>query len=76
MARHRRDDQQLGVAGHALAREMLQLPERLAKQDIFVTGTIFLADHGGKQPEFGLAARRRGMGEHVERAATTGPIEL
>ena len=45
---------------------MLELPERLAEQDLLVDRHVLAADVRHFDPELGLAARRRGMGEHLE----------
>ncbi len=67
MARHRRDDQQLGlVRRRTIANEMLELSERLAAFDLF-GDRYWLAINGGyAESEIGLTARHGGVGENVE----------
>ena len=71
MARHRRDDQQRRLAPNpildaTLFDEMLELAERLAGEQFLADDDAFPADFCLGDPEHRLAARRRGMAEHVE----------
>ena len=67
MAGHRRDHQQLRPGRSALLPEMLQLAERLAEHDLLVDRDLLALDDDPLDPEFRLAARRRGVGEDFER---------
>jgi hypothetical protein len=66
VARHRRDDQQLRSALHALAPEALQLAERLAQHDLLGDRDLATFDDGVGQAEVRLAPRRRRMGKNVK----------
>ena len=66
VARHRRDDQQARTLVDAFAGEMLELPERLAENDLLVDAHVLAADPDAVDAEFRLAARRGGMGEDLE----------
>src|SRR3546814_17858135 len=67
MARHRRDDQQFRPTVDALTHEMLELAERFAALDRLAHRDSFAVDRRRREAEIGLAARRRGMGEHFKR---------
>ena len=67
MARHRRDDQQLGGALRPLVGEMLELAERLARLDLLAHPHRFAVDDRLIQFEPRLAARCRGVREHLQR---------
>src|SRR3546814_13284151 len=73
MARHRRDDQQFRPTVDALTHEMLELAERFAALDRLAHRDSFAVDRRRREAEIGLAARRRGMGEHFKRRAHHRP---
>ncbi len=66
MAGHRRDHQQLGVAFAALAHEMTELAEGLARLDRLADRHFLAVDHRRRQIEGRLSTRRCSMSEHVE----------
>ena len=72
VAGHRRDDEELGPALHAFAAEALQLPERLPKHDLLGDRHRLALDDRRLEAELRLAARRRRMGEHIERGRDDG----
>ena len=67
MARHRRDDQQLGIAVASFANEMLQLSKGFAQNDLFGDGNVLAIDDRVIQIERRLTTRGRRMGEHLKR---------
>ncbi len=74
MARHRRDDQQLGVLDRAaFAHEVAQLPEGLARLDRLDDRQVDAVDLRGRQVEGRLSARRCSMGEHLQRGGKQRP---
>ena len=76
MARHRRDDQQLGLAASTpCLAEMLELPERLAQHDILVDRDRLLADLVSSMPNSGLPRGAEAWAKTSRPAATIGPIE-
>ncbi len=67
MARHRRHDEQLGLAfGRAGAGEVDQPAERLGRLDHLFDRHFLAVDDGEGQIESGFAVRRCGMGEDIE----------
>ena len=66
MARHRRDDQDMRAFLDAFAIEMLELPERLAEQDLLVDRYVLAPDVRLFESEFGLAVRGGRIREHFE----------
>ena len=73
VAGHRRHDQQLRTAFHALAHEALELAERLAEHDFLMHLDLTAVDLGEVEREGRLAARRGGMGENFERGGHHRP---
>ena len=67
MAGHRRDDQELGATLYPLAAEPLELPERQPQHDLFGDRDFAPVDGRPLESERGLAARRGGMREHLQR---------
>ena len=75
MAAHRCDDDQ----GRSLLDpgfdEMLEVAERPRERDFLVNRNRLAADLDRINAEFGLAARRRGMGEYLEACRHQGPMD-
>src|SRR3546814_8215928 len=67
MARHRRDDQQLGRVLRAFMLEMLELAKGLARLDRLRHPHRLAVHHRFVEVEARLAARRGGVGDHLER---------
>src|SRR5205085_12081704 len=61
-----RDDQQVRALVMPLTIEMLQLPKRLAEEDLLMDGQVLAADVDVLDHEFRLAARGGGVGVDLE----------
>src|SRR6185312_10117288 len=66
VARHRSNHQQPRSLFDTVAREMLELAERLPQKDLLVDADLLAADLDAVDPKIGFAVRRRGTGEDLE----------
>src|SRR6185437_2849480 len=55
-----------------VAREMLELAERLSQQDLLVDADLLAADLDDVDPEIGLAVRSSSIGENLEPSGNDG----